>query len=214
MKGLSLWSGIIALIIGLFLFIHPFTTTAMIGWIIAIIIFLSGFTSLFMYSSSVNRSLWYLLQGILSIVFGIILLSSSVMSLSSAVMTIVAYWILISGILRLIGGFQMKKAGFFDANRFLGSAVLAILLGIFLLFNPTLSAIFVGRLAGLLLVAVGVSGISFSFKLYSTKPSEKYEGYFLAIINGSWIQIVVHQAVICHFFILGTRFSVVKIRID
>lgn len=109
MKGLSLWSGIIALIIGLFLFIHPFTTTAMIGWIIAIIIFLSGFTSLFMYSSSVNRSLWYLLQGILSIVFGIILLSSSVMSLSSAVMTIVAYWILISGILRLIGGFQMKK---------------------------------------------------------------------------------------------------------
>ena len=94
MKGLSLWSGIIALIIGLFLFIHPFTTTAMIGWIIAIIIFLSGFTSLFMYSSSVNRSLWYLLQGILSIVFGIILLSSSVMSLSSAVMTIVAYWIL------------------------------------------------------------------------------------------------------------------------
>ena len=131
MKGLSLWSGIIALIIGLFLFIHPFTTTAMIGWIIAIIIFLSGFTSLFMYSSSVNRSLWYLLQGILSIVFGIILLSSSVMSLSSAVMTIVAYWILISGILRLIGGFQMKKAGFFDANRFLGSAVLAILLGKF-----------------------------------------------------------------------------------
>ena len=90
MKGLSLWSGIIALIIGLFLFIHPFTTTAMIGWIIAIIIFLSGFTSLFMYSSSVNRSLWYLLQGILSIVFGIILLSSSVMSLSSAVMTIVS----------------------------------------------------------------------------------------------------------------------------
>lgn len=165
MKGLSLWSGIIALLIGLFLFIHPFTTTAMIGWIIAIIIFLSGFTSLFMYSSSVNRSLWYLLQGILSIVFGIILLSSSVMSLSSAVMTIAAYWILISGILRLIGGFQMKKAGFFDANRFLSSAVLAILLGLFLLFNPTLSAIFIGRLAGLLLMAVGISGISFSFKL-------------------------------------------------
>ena len=59
----------------------------------------------------------------------------------------------------------MRKAGFYDANRFLSSAVIAILIGLFLLFNPTLSAIFVGRLAGLLLMAVGVSGITFSFKL-------------------------------------------------
>lgn len=165
MKRFSFLAGIIATLIGLFIFIHPFTTTAMIGWIIAIIIFLSGFTSLMMFSSSFTRSPWYLLQGILSIIFGIILLSSSVMSLSSAVMTIAAYWFLISGILRLIGGFQMRKAGFYDANRFLSSAVIAILIGLFLLFNPTLSAIFVGRLAGLLLMAVGVSGITFSFKL-------------------------------------------------
>ena len=126
MKRLSLWSGILALLIGIFLFVHPFTTTAMIGWIIALLVFMSGITSLLMYTNSVERSFWYLLQSILSIIFGIILLSSSAMSLSSAVITIAAYWILISGILRLIGGFQMRKAGFYDANRFLGSAVLAI----------------------------------------------------------------------------------------
>ncbi|MBE6164644.1 MAG: DUF308 domain-containing protein [Streptococcus gallolyticus] len=165
MKRLSLWSGILALLIGLFLFVHPFTTTAMIGWIIALLIFMSGITSLLMYTNSVERSLWYLLQSILSIIFGIILLSSSAMSLSSAVITIAAYWILISGILRLIGGLQMRRAGFYDANRFLSSAVLAILLGLFLLFNPALSAIFIGRLTGLLLMAVGVSGIAFSFRI-------------------------------------------------
>lgn len=165
MKRLSLWSGILALLIGIFLFVHPFTTTAMIGWIIALLVFMSGITSLLMYTNSVERSFWYLLQSILSIIFGIILLSSSVMSLSSAVITIAAYWILISGILRLIGGFQMRRAGFYDANRFLSSAVLAILLGLFLLFNPALSAIFIGRLTGLLLMAVGVSGIAFSFRI-------------------------------------------------
>ncbi|KUE93716.1 HdeD family acid-resistance protein [Streptococcus gallolyticus] len=165
MKRLSLWSGILALLIGIFLFVHPFTTTAMIGWIIALLVFMSGITSLLMYTNSVERSFWYLLQSILSIIFGIILLSSSAMSLSSAVITIAAYWILISGILRLIGGFQMRRAGFYDANRFLSSAVLAILLGIFLLFNPALSAIFIGRLTGLLLMAVGVSGIAFSFRI-------------------------------------------------
>ena len=165
MKRLSLWSGILALLIGIFLFVHPFTTTAMIGWIIALLVFMSGITSLLMYTNSVERSFWYLLQSILSIIFGIILLSSSAMSLSIAVITIAAYWILISGILRLIGGFQMRRAGFYDANRFLSSAVLAILLGLFLLFNPALSAIFIGRLTGLLLMAVGVSGIAFSFRI-------------------------------------------------
>lgn len=165
MKRLSLWSSILALLIGIFLFVYPFTTTAMIGWIIALLVFMSGITSLLMYTNSVERSFWYLLQSILSIIFGIILLSSSAMSLSSAVIMIAAYWILISGILRLIGGFQMRRAGFYDANRFLSSAVLAILLGLFLLFNPALSAIFIGRLTGLLLMAVGVSGIAFSFRI-------------------------------------------------
>ena len=165
MKRLSLWSGILALLIGIFLFVHPFTTTAMTGWIIAFLVFMSGNTTLLIYTNSVERSFWYLLQSILSIIFGIILLSSSAMSLSSAVITIAAYWILISGILRLIGGFQMRRAGFYDANRFLSSAVLAILLGLFLLFNPALSAIFIGRLTGLLLMAVGVSGIAFSFRI-------------------------------------------------
>lgn len=165
MKRLSLWSSILALLIGIFLFVYPFTTTAMIGWIIALLVFMSGITSLLMYTNSVERSFWYLLQSILSIIFGIILLSSSAMSLSSAVIMIAAYWILISGILRLIGGFQMRRAGFYDANRFLSSAVLAILLGLFLLFNPALSAIFIGRLTGLLLIAVGVSGIAFSFRI-------------------------------------------------
>lgn len=165
MKRLSLWSGILALLIGIFLFVHPFTTTAMIGWIIALLVFMSGITSLLMYTNSVERSFWYLLQSILSIIFGIILLSSSAMSLSSAVITIAAYWFLLSGILRLIGGFQMRRAGFYDANRFLSSAVLAILLGLFLLFNPALSAIFIGRLTGLLLMAIGVSGIAFSFRI-------------------------------------------------
>ena len=165
MKRLSLWSSILALLIGIFLFVHPFTTTAMIGWIIALLVFMSGITSLLMYTNSVERSFWYLLQSILSIIFGIILLSSSAMSLSSAVIMIAAYWILVSGILRLIGGFQMRRAGFYDANRFLSSAVLAILLGLFLLFNPALSAIFIGRLTGLLLMAVGVSGIASSFRI-------------------------------------------------
>ena len=41
MKRLSLWSGILALLIGIFLFVHPFTTTAMIGWIIALLVFMS-----------------------------------------------------------------------------------------------------------------------------------------------------------------------------
>jgi uncharacterized membrane protein HdeD (DUF308 family) len=166
MKQFSLWSGIIALLVGIFLFIHPFTTTALIAWLIAFIVLFSGIASLIAYFSeeSGKRTLWHLVQGIISIVFGAIMLSSSAMSLSGTIMTVTAYWVLISGVFRLIGGIQLRRAGFSSSNQFLGSALIAILVGIFLLFNPLLSAIFIGRLVGLLLIVAGISGILTYFR--------------------------------------------------
>lgn len=165
MKHLTLGSGILALLIGIFLFIHPFTTTAMIGWIIALLVFISGLASLFIYTNNPQKSIWQLLQSILSIVFGIILLSSSAMSLSSVVITLAAYWILISGFLRFIGGMQVRQLEGKAANHLLVSAIIAILIGLFFLFNPTLSAIFIGRFTGLLLMVGGLSGILVSLRM-------------------------------------------------
>lgn len=167
MKKFSLLAGIIGLLIGLYLFIHPFTTTAMIGWMLALLVFFTGLTSLLSYFSNTTgqRSIWYLIQGIFSLVFGFIILTSSAMAISSTVIVITSYWILLSGIFRLIAGLQMRKSGFVEANQLLISASIAILLGIFLLFNPVLSAIFIGRLVGLLLIAIGISGIIFSVRL-------------------------------------------------
>lgn len=123
--------------------------------------FIYGISNLVRYlqADSYHRSPWYLVQSILAIIFGIILLSSSAMSLSNTVMTILAYWLLVSGILRLLGGFQMQKINFPGAKSYKRSAYIALILGIILLVQPTLSAAIIGRFVAFILIAIGASAI-------------------------------------------------------
>ena len=37
---------------------------------------------------------------------------------------------------------------------------------------------------------------------------------FLTIVNGFRIQVVIHQAVLYHFFILSTWFTIIKVRVN
>lgn len=161
MKWFPLVGGIIALLAGFYLFINPVTVVATLGWFIALFIFIYGISNLVRYlqADSYHRSPWYLVQSILAIIFGIILLSSSAMSLSNTVMTILAYWLLVSGILRLLGGFQMQKINFLGAKSYKRSAYIALILGIILLVQPTLSAAIIGRFVAFILIAIGASAI-------------------------------------------------------
>ncbi|HEO4169623.1 TPA: HdeD family acid-resistance protein [Streptococcus agalactiae] len=161
MKCFPLVGGIIALLAGFYLFINPVTVVATLGWFIALFIFIYGISNLVRYlqADSYHRSPWYLVQSILAIIFGIILLSSSAMSLSNTVMTILAYWLLVSGILRLLGGFQMQKINFPGAKSYKRSAYIALILGIILLVQPTLSAAIIGRFVAFILIAIGASAI-------------------------------------------------------
>ncbi|HGA2660046.1 TPA: HdeD family acid-resistance protein [Streptococcus agalactiae] len=161
MKWFPLVGGIIALLAGFYLFINPVTVVATLGWFIALFIFIYGISNLVRYlqADSYHRSPWYLVQSILAIIFGIILLSSSAMSLSNTVMTILAYWLLVSGILRLLGGFQMQKINVPGAKSYKRSAYIALILGIILLVQPTLSAAIIGRFVAFILIAIGASAI-------------------------------------------------------
>ncbi|MHC3836139.1 DUF308 domain-containing protein, partial [Streptococcus thermophilus] len=66
---------------------------------------ISGGSSLMVYfkRDNENRSFFQLLQSVISIVFGIILLSASVWVLSGVAVTIIAWWLLVSAFTQ---GFQ------------------------------------------------------------------------------------------------------------
>ena len=110
-----------------------------------------------MSKSREERTIWNLLQSIVSIIFGFILLTSSIFSLTTAVVTIAAYWIILIGILRLISGYRLRQMGFLQSNRFFWTGSFALLLGLILLGQPLLSSAIIGRFVALLLMATGIS---------------------------------------------------------
>ena len=163
MKYFSLTAGVISLLIGFYLFASPLATISTIGWILALFVFISGINGIVTYFHQINseRNIWMLIQSTLSIIFGFLLITSSTFARSSVVITILAYWVLVSGILRLITGYQLGRADFpkSDSNRYLIGGVIAIIFAIILFSSPILSAALIGRFVALILIAIGISSI-------------------------------------------------------
>ena len=93
MKSFTLISGILITLLGVFFFANPTNLLAIVGWLFALVMLISGVSSLMVYfkRDNENRSFFQLLQSIISIVFGIILLSTSAWVLSGVAVTIIAW---------------------------------------------------------------------------------------------------------------------------
>ncbi|EHI74264.1 conserved hypothetical, predicted membrane protein (TMS5) [Streptococcus criceti] len=166
MKWFPLIGGVFSILYAVFLFANPLTSVATIAWIIALIIFVTGIASFLEYLNSPQyRSIWQLIQSLLSVVFGFVLLSSSVFSLTKAFMTIIAYWVLLSGLLRLVTGVQLRRAGYPRYSINLSSAVLTILFGLILLGSPLFSASIIGIMVAFFFLMIGIALLSLYFRI-------------------------------------------------
>ncbi|MFU2181091.1 DUF308 domain-containing protein [Streptococcus hyovaginalis] len=162
MKSFSLLAGLLSLLIGFYLFNQPLSAVATIGWLLALLIFIWGIQGLFAYFKRQRKTIWQLLQAIVSTVFGLVLLGSSALSLSRLVISFVAYWILTIAILRMMSGYQTRKMGF--GNSTLNSGIAMFLLGLVLLLGPVLTSVFIGKFLSLVFIILGFSVLVFSFR--------------------------------------------------
>ncbi|WP_242258935.1 DUF308 domain-containing protein [Streptococcus thoraltensis] len=165
MKLLTLLPSLFSLLLGFYLFNQPLSAIASIGWLIALMIFVWGIQGLLTYfrGDSAQRTIWQLLQASVTIIFGFILLGSSAFSLSRLVITIIAYWILVIGFLRLVSGYQLQQAGF--GKRTLLSGLGLLLLGVLLLASPIFTSVFIGKFLSLIFLMIGFSGLVVSLRL-------------------------------------------------
>ena len=71
MKSFTLISGILITLLGVFFFANPTNLLAIVGWLFALVMLISGVSSLMVYfkRDNENRSFFQLLQSIISIVF-------------------------------------------------------------------------------------------------------------------------------------------------
>ena len=108
----------------------------------------------------------WLALGILSIVFGVVVLGNTVVA-SMAVTTITGAMLLLSGIFQVIGGLSAEGIG----SKVLSLAMGALMafLGVSFLFNPLEGAISLALLIMILLMASGIVRIVFSMRMRGTQ---------------------------------------------
>ena len=150
MKSFTLISGILITLLGVFFFANPTNLLAIVGWLFALVMLISGVSSLMVYfkRDNENRSFFQLLQSIISIVFGII-----------------AWWLLVSAFTQGFQAYRQRQFGF-SGQPALSIALICLVFGLLLFSAPFFSAFLIGRLVASLIIFAGVSVLSFSFRLW------------------------------------------------
>jgi uncharacterized membrane protein HdeD (DUF308 family) len=170
---LVLLRGILALLLGILLFTNTAATLTVIMMFLGAYWLVDG---MFIITASIhgrkqNASWgWGIFVGILSILAGLVILLHPMLS---AVFTttflayFVGFMILISGISSIVTGFQLRKTSG-EWMMILGG-ILAVLLGVLLLFNPILSAMMLVFMLGAFSIVGGIVLIILSFRIRKLK---------------------------------------------
>ncbi len=158
-RWLSLIAGVLLIISSIFVFRHPIANLVTLAFLLSFTMLVSGIAEIaafFTLPKEDKKRAWTLVSGILTVIISLWLLSSSFIEMSMMMPTIFAFWIMMSGITRMVAGIQLKETGF----TVLG--IIGIIVGFILLYHPLFSGLMMsGMIAGVFMYQGIVSITSF-----------------------------------------------------
>lgn len=161
-------TGILILLLGLFMFTTPLENLVAVAIFIALAMLLSGISEIvcFFSEDKTGRSTWLLASGILSMLFGMwVLFGSGMPAMVVALPLIFAIWILTGGIMRSIGAFKLKEVGVGSWWIILIIGLLSAVLGFILMFSPVMSAFVAAYTLAFIITLHGLNNIFIFFTL-------------------------------------------------
>lgn len=166
-KVLWILFGILMIISGIIALFNPLNTLLMLAYVIGFLMTFSGVSSIFYFfdiKGSVGAS-WVLVDGIISIVLGIIILAN-IQITGAFIPFLAAFWAIFRGIISIVSSFDMKKIGITRWYLMLIGGIISLIIGIILTFHPVLAALVVSLMVGFALIMYGILTIGFclSFK--------------------------------------------------
>lgn len=173
-KVLSVILGVLMIAAGVYCFFTPIETSTVIPILLGIAMIGDGIGRIvtwFDLRFLVRQSAWVLVSAIISLIFGLMLVSSPALQMSVSVFEIMmtGWWILALGIIRIVHAFHLLRlrdeSKEFSVGKMLGSRwwialILGILLAIFgltLILNPVIGLGVVGTLIGCSVITAGVN---------------------------------------------------------
>lgn len=164
-RGAILARGIVAIIIGLVVMFFTQATLAVLVLIIGIFAILDGIILIFGAFSAKEHGKWwvFLLEGVISIIFGIILFTWPAITIL-IVLYLIAFWAIITGLIEMIVGFS-EEEGVIGKWLLATVGILSLIIGILMLFAPLKTIEVVMWLIGLYAFIVGIGMLIFGFQL-------------------------------------------------
>jgi uncharacterized membrane protein HdeD (DUF308 family) len=159
---LVLLEGIVAVIVGVYFWVSPVKTVLFIVFVLGWYWLIVGIINIFGIFIDKSNWGWKLLSGILGIIAGLIIIYypiASGVALTWALIVLVGIMALALGCISLLQGF---KGGGWGAAII---GVLAIILGLLIIFSPYVSAVLLLYLASFFAVAGGLVAIYMAFKM-------------------------------------------------
>jgi uncharacterized membrane protein HdeD (DUF308 family) len=156
--------GVIALILGIICLTNPSEALAAIAIYLGILAMLAGLV-IVAYSLRKKGSNWkfWLSQGIFNIVIGILLVSYPKVAIN-VIIILISLLIIAISIVQIFTYANLKKSGY-TSQLLLFTAILSLLIGILLVFNPFEGAKVVAIILGIYATIYGLSSLYVAFKL-------------------------------------------------
>lgn len=160
LEYLFIIEGILFGIIGVLFFINPFSTLASFINICGVLIILAGIFSIIRSLTSSNN-VFLIVNGIISILFGLLLCFSPIATINSLALFFGA-WVIIRGIYLFIMAIKYKNLGF---NFHTVYILLLFILGLLILFNPLITVLATPYIIGTFFIISAVCEIYLGFKI-------------------------------------------------
>lgn len=154
---LSIGVTLIFLILGIVLCVYPKTSLTVFSYIIAIMFAVNGIMMLIESTKKITI-IDYFTLGMLSLVLGILLILKPT-ALATIIPIIIGIWFVISGVVKVRISTLVKDVGDKNWVWSLLLAVLSVICGFILIFNPHIGAISLTLMLGILLVVNSISEI-------------------------------------------------------
>lgn len=168
---MSLITGVLLVATAIYMFANPATPLAVLGFVFSIAVLLGGVFELVRYFGALKpaRTGWDLVNGLLTVLVGVMLLSASAGAQATLIPTFVGLWLIVWALVRIMSAQKLKYLSYGAGRHLQFSAIGTLILGLLVVLFPVLfGAVAVWGIA-LVLMLIGLVFVGDFFVSRRTK---------------------------------------------
>ena len=162
----SIIFSVLIIIFGVIIIMNPAGTMTAFAIMISILMIVSGLTNIFLFISlrDFKGSVYYLIEGGISIILGIMLLSSQ-SALENLLPFLIGFWIALKSVTAVVTAIEWKKRTYPTWKSLMTGGIIGILLALLIAAVPKIVSMSISLMLGITMIIMGIVIIVFVINL-------------------------------------------------